>query len=118
MARKMKPGHKRCPSCGSLVKGPRTKTCPKCNYQFNGKHKAVATKPAEAPAPAVAEKPVKAADTVTLDQIKAVARTVKAVGGLGRLNELLGLIREVGGVKKFKDLAEAMTIPATDAIPF
>jgi hypothetical protein len=35
-----------------------------------------------------------------------------------RLNDLLGLIKEVGGTKKFKDLLEAMSVPETDAIPF
>ena len=60
----------------------------------------------------------KKADTVTFEQVRAVTMTVKAIGGFDRLNELLGLIKEVGGVKKFKDLAEAMTVPETDAIPF
>ena len=64
------------------------------------------------------EKPVKAGDTFTLDQIKAVAQTVKSVGGHARVDELLGLIKEVGGVKKFKDLLEAMSVPETDIIPF
>jgi hypothetical protein len=40
-----------------------------------------------------------------------VAQTVKLVGGFARLNELLGLIKEIGGVKKFKDLLDAMSIP-------
>jgi trehalose-6-phosphate synthase len=47
--------------------------------------------------------------TVTFEQVKAVAQTVKVIGGFDRLNELLGLIREVGGLKKFKDLLEAMS---------
>jgi hypothetical protein len=46
---------------------------------------------------------------ITFEQVKAVAQTVKVVGGLDRLNELLGLVREVGGLKKFKDLLEAMS---------
>lgn len=75
-----------------------------------------------APAPAAVEKPVKAGDTITISQVKAVAQTVKAVGGFARVNELLGLVKEVGGVKKFKDLLEAMSITAsvtaTDVIPF
>ena len=77
---------------------------------------------AEAAAPAVVEKPMKAGNTVTLEQVKAVALTVKTLGGSVRLYELLGLIKEVGGLKKFKDLAEAMTVTetatSTDAIPF
>jgi hypothetical protein len=54
----------------------------------------------------------------TISQIKAVAQTVKVVGGFARLNELLGLIKEVGGVKKFKDLLEAMSVTEPSAIPF
>ena len=52
------------------------------------------------------------------EQIRAVTQTVKTVGGFARPNDLLGLIKEVGGVKKFKDLLEAMSVPETDAIPF
>ena len=32
--------------------------------------------------------------------------------------EVLEVIKELGGVKKFKDLAEAMTVTGADAIPF
>ena len=39
-------------------------------------------------------------------------------GGSVRLYELLGLIKEVGGVKKFKDLVEAMSVPEEDTVPF
>jgi hypothetical protein len=72
----------------------------------------------EAATPVVVEKPVKAADAFTLDQIKAVVQTVKAVGGISRVDELLGLIKEIGGVKKFKDLVEAIAVPETDDIRF
>ena len=51
-----------------------------------------------APEPAAAEK--KAGDTVTFEQIRAVTQTVKTIGGFARLNELLGLIKEVGGLRK------------------
>ncbi|MGA2253851.1 MAG: hypothetical protein ABSG53_04245 [Thermoguttaceae bacterium] len=67
MAKKMKPGQKRCPSCGASVSGPRTKTCPKCGHEFNGK-------PQELPAPAAASatilpvKPTKNGGTNTLDR--------------------------------------------------
>jgi len=47
-----------------------------------------------------------------------VTQTVKTIGGFARLNDLLGLIKEVGGLKNFKDLLEAMTVPETDVIPF
>jgi hypothetical protein len=52
-------------------------------------------------------------DTITIGQVKAVAQTVKTVGGSDRLTELLGLVREVGGMKKFKDLLEAMSVGET-----
>jgi len=45
---------------------------------------------------------------VTVEQVKAVAQTIKAIGGFDRLNELLGLIREVGGLRRFKELMDAM----------
>ncbi|MGA2799673.1 MAG: hypothetical protein ABSE63_18985 [Thermoguttaceae bacterium] len=50
----------------------------------------------------------KAANSVTVEQVKAVTQTIKAIGGFDRLNELLGLIREVGGLRRFKDLLDAM----------
>lgn len=68
-----------------------------------------------APEPVVEKK---AGDTVTLEQIRKVAQTVQVVGGFARLNELLVLVKELGGVKKFKDLLDAMSIPETDMVPF
>ena len=67
--------------------------------------------------PAIAE-PAKVGATVTLEHVKAVAMTVKTLGGPVRLYELLGLIKEVGGLKKFKDLLEAISGTETDTIPF
>src|SRR5271157_5243159 len=104
MAKKMKPGQKRCPSCGASVSGPRTKTCPKCGHEFNGKPQE-STAPAAAPAtvaPAAVERPTKPNDTITLEQVKKVAQTVKTLGGLQRATEVLEVIRELGGAKKFK----------------
>jgi plastocyanin len=187
MAKKLKPGQKRCPSCGAAVSGPRTKACPKCGHQFNGKPQKVAKnggtvtldksqvnktqavrdylkdhpgamnveiaaaltkqgitimpahvsaiktkgnkahtakkaakKPAvvEVAAPAPVEKPTKNGDTITLEQVKKVAHTVKTIGGYQRMIEVLDVIKASGGVKKFKDLAEAMTATGTDDIPF
>ena len=207
MAKKMKPGQKRCPSCGASVSGPRTKTCPKCGHEFKGKpqkrpapkaapavaaakstknggtitpdkpqlnktqavrdylkdhpattNKEVAsaltkqgititpqhvaaiktkinasrtarkavTKPVAPVAPAIVEKPTTNGGTITLEQIKKVAQTVKTLGGFQRVTEVLAVIKEMGGVKKFKELAEAMTatgtegttVTSTDAIPF
>ena len=69
-------------------------------------------------APARVEKPTKPGETITLEQIKKVAATINAVGGLQRMVEVLDAIKETGGVKKFKDLAEAMACPAIDDIPY
>jgi ribosomal protein L37AE/L43A len=102
MAKRTRRGQKQCPSCKAWIKGTRAKACPKCGHDFtNGQ---------AAAAPVAAEAPAKAANTVTVDQIRAVTETVKAVGGLGRLNQALALIRDVGGAKKFKELVEAMGI--------
>ena len=103
MAKRTRKGQKQCPKCKVWIKGTRTKTCPKCSYEFGGNQQAPAV--AEAPAPA----PAKASNTVSVEQVRAVAQTAKVIGGANRLNELLGLIREVGGVKKFKELLDAMT---------
>ena len=73
--------------------------------------------PFEAAAPAV-EKAAKAGDTITLELVKKVAHTIKAMGGFQRMTDVLEVIKEAGGVKKFKDLAEAMSDTAADAIPF
>lgn len=67
---------------------------------------------------AAVEKPVKAADTVTIEQVRAVAQTLKVLGGADRLNALLGLIKEVGGLKKFRELLDAISGIPTNAIPF
>jgi hypothetical protein len=72
---------------------------------------------AEAAAPAAVEKPTKAGDTITLEQIKKAAHTIKSMGGYQRVIEVLEVIRELGGMKKFKDLAEAMSATETDVIP-
>ena len=85
--------------------------------------KKAAKKPVAAVAavPAVVEKPTTNGGTITLDQVKKVACTVKTLGGFQRVLEVLEVIKELGGVKKFKDLAEAMTVPETktnDDIPF
>ena len=101
MAKKSRLGQKQCPKCEAWIKGTRAKACPKCGYKFRPKQKA-------APAPEPAAPVEKAANTVTVEQVKAVARTIKAIGGFDRLNELLGLIREVGGLRRFKDLLDAM----------
>lgn len=67
---------------------------------------AAVTSPA-ATAPAA---PAKPANIVTLEQITAVGQMVKTIGGFRRLHEMLAVIKEVGGVKKFKDLLVAMAV--------
>ncbi len=101
MAKRMRRGQKQCPACKKWIKGTRAKECPKCGYQFNGQP--AATAPA-------AEKPAKNGYTITIPQIKAVTQTVKAVGGVAKVNELLGLVKDVGGTRKFKDLLDAMGV--------
>ena len=83
--------------------------------------KAVKKQAAAAPQatpPAAVEKPAKAGDTLTLDQVKKVAQAISTIGGYYRLTSLLEVIRELGGVKKFKDLAEAISVTEPDDIPF
>ena len=99
MAKKSRLGQKQCPKCEAWFKGTRAKACPKCGHKFRPKQK---------PAPEPAAPVEKTANTVTVEQVKAVAQTIKAIGGFDRLNELLGLIREVGGLRRFKDLLDAM----------
>jgi hypothetical protein len=64
------------------------------------------------------ETPARPNGTITLEQVKKVAQTVNAMGGFQRVLEVLEVIKETGGVKKFKDLAEAMAATGTDAVPF
>jgi uncharacterized Zn finger protein (UPF0148 family) len=106
MAKRTRRGQKQCPKCDVWVKGTRVSTCPKCGHHFIAKRKA----PASETVTATVEKPTKNGDVVTLEHVKAVAQTVRTIGGFGRLNELLGLIREVGGVRRFKDLSDAMSV--------
>jgi hypothetical protein len=115
MAKKTRRGQKQCPKCKTWVKGTRAKTCPKCSYAFvAAKSNGAVPKPAPALAPVAVEH--KSAGTVSLEHVKAVAKTVKDVGGFDRLSELLGAIKEVGGMKKFKDLMEAMAGSETNEV--
>jgi hypothetical protein len=66
----------------------------------------------------VAEKPATNGGTITLDQVKKVAQTIYTMGGYHRVTDLLDVIKELGGVKKFKDLAEAISVTPPDDIPF
>ncbi|MEN6451627.1 MAG: hypothetical protein ABFC96_14135 [Thermoguttaceae bacterium] len=74
---------------------------------------------AEAASPApTAAKPTKLADTITIEQIRAVVQTARAIGGFNRFDDLLELINDVGGLKKFRELVEAISMPDVDVIPF
>ena len=105
MAKKSRTGQKRCPNCKAWVKGTRTKACPQCDHQFNGEQKAA---PAPEPAKAVVDKPTKVGDAITIAQVRAVAQMVTLVGGFEHCHELLGVIRDVGGLKRMNDLLEAL----------
>ncbi len=85
----------------STIKGKLKKT-------GNGKATKPAAKPVAVEVPAAVQKPVKANGTITLDLVKKVASTVNALGGLIKTTELLEVIKEAGGTKKFKELAEAI----------
>ena len=88
-----------------MGQGNQDKSLSKCDYQFNGKPKAV---PAPATTKAVVGKPTKAADAITIAQVRDVAQLVTLVGGFDRCHELLGVIRDVGGLRRMKDLLEAL----------
>jgi hypothetical protein len=107
MAKRSRLGQKKCPNCNAWIKGTRTKACPKCDHQFNGKKKA-APAPKPEPAKAVVEKPTRAAGAITIAQVKTVAELVTLVGGFDRCHELLTVIRDVGGLKRMNDLLEAL----------
>ncbi len=106
MAKRTRKGQKQCPKCDAWVRGPRSNTCPKCGHGFTA---AKAKKAAQA-VTASAEVPTKTATAVTLDQIKAVGEMVKTIGGFRHLHEMLAVIKEVGGLKKFKDLLDAIAV--------
>jgi hypothetical protein len=65
----------------------------------------------------VVEKPVKTG-TLTVDQVKKVSLLMKTLGGEKRLYEVLDTVKELGGVKKFKELVAAIAGTDTDAVPF
>ena len=106
MAKRTRKGQKQCPKCDAWVKGTRAKKCPKCGYGFT----AAKAKKAAQGVTASAEVPTKTATAVTLDQIKAVGEMVKTIGGFHHLHEMLAVIKEVGGLKKFRDLLDAIAV--------
>ena len=112
MATRSRRGQKQCPKCNAWVKGTRTNECPKCSHHFNGKRKAApATKPETTKVTkVVVEKPAKVGDAITIAQVRAVAELVTVVGGFEHCHELLGVIRDVGGLRRMKDLLEALAV--------
>ena len=56
------------------------------------------------------EKPAKAGATMTIEHVKAVAETVKTLGGFDRVNQLLATVKEVGGPRRFKELVDVMAM--------
>ena len=107
MAKKTRRGQKQCPKCNAWVKGTRAKTCPDCGHEFGTKpHRTTAPEPAVA----TAETRARAGATMTIGHVKAVAETVKTLGGFDRANSLLTTIKEVGGVKRFKELLDVMAM--------
>jgi arginine repressor len=63
------------------------------------------------------EKPSKNG-TLTVEQVKKVSLLIKNLNGYQRVVEVLETIKELGGVKKFKELAAAIAGTETDAVPF
>jgi hypothetical protein len=82
------------------------------------KKKAAKKEAAPVEATSVAAKPATNGGTITLDQVKKVAQTIKTLGGYQRVTEVLDVIKESGGVKKFRDLAEAISVTPSDAVRF
>jgi hypothetical protein len=66
----------------------------------------------------VEEKPIKTADMVTVEQVKKVAELMKTLGGFRGVDKVLETVRDLGGVKKFRELVAAISASETDAIPF
>ena len=97
----------------------------KTKLKKTGAPKKATKQPVAAETPVVVEKPTNGG-TVTLEQIKKVAHTITMIGGYWRVTQVLEVIKELGGVKKFRDLAEAMTVTemetataaSTDDLPF
>jgi hypothetical protein len=66
----------------------------------------------------IIEKPAKTGNVLTVDQVKKVSLLIKNLGGYQRVVEVLDVIHELGGVKKFKELAAAIAGTDTDAVVF
>ena len=107
MAKKTRRGQKQCPKCNAWVKGTRAKTCSKCGYEFGTKPQ---RRTAEELVAAATETRARAGATLTIGHVKAVAETVKTLGGFDRANSLLTTIKEVGRVKRFKELLDVMAM--------
>ena len=99
-----------------MHRGADWKSCPHCGHEFQSKQATAAEVVVVAEAPAAIEKPAKNGPAITLEQIRKVASTISMIGGYQRTIEVLEVIKELGGLKKFKDMAEAMACPEPDVV--
>lgn len=80
------------------------------------------TKTAKQPAVVETSEPVVAstpkAGTISVEQVKKVSQLMKTLGGFPRVVEVLDVVRELGGVKKFKELAAAISGTEPNDMPF
>jgi predicted ArsR family transcriptional regulator len=64
--------------------------------------------------PATLKALVKPSRGITPERLKAVSQMIKAIGGFGRLREILVVIRDVGGVTKLEDWLDTMEMDEPD----
>ncbi len=83
-----------------------------------GSRKVAKAEPIAAVAVTPTHEAAKTNGVLTIGHVKAVAQTVKTIGGFNQTKEMLDVIREVGGLKKFRDLVEAIAVTEPDRIPF
>ena len=93
-------GQKQCSKCGAWVKGTQYQDFYRNPVSSSMAEKLAAPAPNPEPAKVVAEKPTRAGETITIAQVRAVAQTVTLIGGFDRCHELLGVIRDVGGLRR------------------
>ena len=54
--------------------------------------------------------PIKTNGTLSVQHVKAVAETIKTIGGFQQTKQMLDVVKEIGGLKKFRELLDAMEI--------
>jgi uncharacterized Zn finger protein (UPF0148 family) len=112
---------KQCPNCGATVHA-RKFQCPECDYVFvakNGKAKVkrgrvkrVQAAAVESPAPIAASKP---ALTDPLAAMNEAAETIRSLGGLEKVKDLIAKAKEIeaaverlGGMKEAEEMVGAL----------